>query len=200
MPKFEFPDDRFNIESAPSGRVGAHRAPKTGFAKFKGFFWSALSVVAIVGLGIGALWLQDQGIIDGVPGFTQEPTNEPTDEPEVVLPDPVQGKGAIRVLDADLSQSGLANDVRKALVKAGWNVVTISDAAEGGFETTVVFYSDENYEAEAYGLSQALGGVPVQFSEAYLGIPITAVLGADWFDEPIIDPSIEVTPTPTAET
>ncbi|MBX3312539.1 MAG: LytR C-terminal domain-containing protein [Microbacteriaceae bacterium] len=199
MPKVEFPEDRFNIESAPNGRVGAHRATKTGFAKFKGLFWSALSVVAIVGIGVGALWLQDQGIIEGIPIGPGEQTQEPI-EPEVVLPDPIQGKGMIRVLDADLSQEGLAISVRGALIAAGWNVVTISDAAEGGFENTVVFYSDADYEAEAYGLAQALGGVPVQFSEAYLGIPLTAVLGADWFDEPTIDPSVEVTPTPTAET
>lgn len=199
MPKVEFPDDRFNIESAPSGRVGAHRAPKTGFAKFKGFFWSALSVVAIVGLGIGAIWLQDQGIIGGIPIGPDQPTQQPLD-PEIANPDPIKGNGMIRVLDADLSQEGLAISVRDALIKLGWNVVTISDAAEGGYETTVVFYSVLDYEAEAYGLAQALGVVPVQFSEAYLGIPITVVLGADWFDDPIIDPSIEVTTVPTAET
>ncbi len=199
MPKVDFPDDRFNIESSASGRVGAHRAPKTGFAKFKGLFWSALSVVALVGLGIGALWLQDQGLIDGIPGISQSPSDEPL-EPEVVLPDPTQGKAGIRVLDADLSSKGLAGKIRDQLIGVGWNVITISDAAEGGFETTVVFYSEEQYEAEAYGLAMALGGVPVQFSEAYLGVPITAVIGADWFEEPYIDPSVEVTPSPTTET
>jgi hypothetical protein len=70
--------------------------------------------------------------------------------------------------------------VRDALIGAGWRVVTVSVAEETTFETTTVFYSDEAYFAAARGLAEALGGVPVAFSDTYVGLPITVVLGADY--------------------
>jgi hypothetical protein len=47
-------------------------------------------------------------------------------------------------------------------------------------ETTVIFYRSAEYEGIARGLSQLLGVGTIQLSDAFLGAPVTIVVGNDY--------------------
>ncbi len=178
-----FPPDRFDQVDDQLPRIGVHRVPRSAAHRWFTLLWAGIATALLIIAGLVGLSVIQGGFsIPDLPGLPGSQTPEPTDPGThpAPAPDPVfDPEVAIRVLNATpvIDREVM---VRDALIGAGWRVVTVSVAEETTFETTTVFYSDEAYFAAARGLAEALGGVPVAFSDTYVGLPITVVLGADY--------------------
>lgn len=178
-----FPPDRFDQVDDRLPRIGVHRVPRSAAHGWFTLLWAGTAAALLIIAGLVGLSAIQGGFsipdLPGLPGSQTPGPNDPGADP-APAPDPVfDPEVAIRVLNAT-PVVGREVTVRDALVGAGWKVVTVAVAEDTTFETTTVFYSDQAYLAAARGLSEALGGVPVAFSDAYVGLPITVVIGADY--------------------
>ena len=78
------------------------------------------------------------------------------------------------------------DDVQNAAVTqlqtAQWQNVSSGNASVRDLEATTIYYNGAQYEAVALGMAEILGTDPARVvnSDAYLGNPITIVLGADY--------------------
>ena len=85
----------------------------------------------------------------------------------------------VSVLNGTPTQ-GLANVAGDQLAAGGWPDPARANASERDEETTIVYYSSEDYEGVARGIAQLLGVTEVELSEAFPGATVTIVLGADY--------------------
>lgn len=183
-----YPKDRFDDLPKDLVRVGAHRAPKKRGGGWIGFAWAALATGVLVVGGLFTLSLIDPGVRFEIPGLpvASEPAAAPTEEPTptaLPLTDPATIDPArlitITVLNGTpvAGQQTVAGD---ALAAAGWPVGSTTTASTSDVEKTTVYYSNPADEDIARGLVAALGGGEISESTAFLGAPITIVLGADY--------------------
>ncbi|WP_431805191.1 LytR C-terminal domain-containing protein [Microbacterium sp. bgisy203] len=171
--------DRFDDLPADDGRVGAHRAENPRIRGGVVLLWSAIATMVIVGAGIF-------GSMVSTGSITFFPTPEPTVPAAQPTAEPVLDTTyKVTVLNAT-GQRGLAGQMRDTLVAAGWSAddVNAGEASEE-FDTTTVFYTSPDDEGPARGLAEAIGGAPVELSEAYQGVwgddspQLVVVIGAD---------------------
>lgn len=184
MPSTTLEKDRFDDLPADVSRVGAHRAENPRLRAGVLLFWSAVSVLVLVAVGIfGTL------VVTGRITLFAPPAVEQTQAPVEQVAPVVDTSYPVLVLNAT-TQRGLAGEVRDTVVAAGWNAdaVNAGDAATQDFAATTVYYPSAEHEAAARGLAEVIGGAEVAVSDQYPGaagadgvaVPqLTIVIGAD---------------------
>jgi len=187
-----YPKDRFDDLPADLVRVGAHRAPKKRGGGWIAFAWAALATGVLVVGGLYGLSRIDSSISFDIPGVAV-PTEEPTTPAPVVTPtatpltDPAAIDPAraitITVLNGTAVPDTL-NQAADALSAAGWPIGGRAAASTSDIAATVVYYSNPADEDIARGLVEALGVGDVRESTAFLGAPITIVVGSDYVPSP----------------
>ncbi|MGV8970582.1 MAG: LytR C-terminal domain-containing protein [Microbacteriaceae bacterium] len=183
----KFPEDPFDDFPEDLARVGAHRAPKKRGGGWVGFAWAALATGLLVIGGLYATSLINNEISFEIPGFVEEPVVEtptPTPTPTAeALTDPTLIDPARLITITVLNGTplvGLQNTASDSLTALGWPVVSAAKASTTDIEETLVYYSNPADEDIARGLVLALGVGDVRESTAFLGAPVTVVLGADY--------------------
>lgn len=183
-----FPQDQFDNLPTDLDRIGAHRAPKKKGGGWVGFAWAALATGVLVVGGLYGLSLVNDQVSFEVPGLSggeapvETPSASPTPEvPPVLDPTTIDKsrKITITVLNGTAT-AGLQNVAGDALVAGKWPVVSRTQASQTDIEETVVYYRTAADEDVARGIVVALGVGKVRESEAFLGSPITVVLGSDY--------------------
>jgi len=183
------PRDRFDDLPDDLVRVGAHRAPAKRGRGWINVAWALLATAVLVVGGLYALSRVNPDISFELPdlgGGTENPGETPTPDPGVepitdpALVDPALAL-SISVLNA--SPTDRQQDaVVLQLTNAGWPNLSGANASARDQEVTYIYYNGSSYEAIALGLAQTLGTDPanIRNSDAYLGAPVTVVLGADY--------------------
>jgi hypothetical protein len=181
----QYPKDQFDDLPRDLARVGAHRAD---LRSRRGWFWFAMAAlvcgVLVVG-GVVALSIVNGTLPFGsslagatsAPPATATATAEPVTDPTTI--DDSLGL-TITVLNGT-SVAGLQDTAGDVLAGQQWPVGSRNVAASSDIAETRVYYNSAEFEGIARGVLAALGGVgSVELSDAYLGAPITVVLGADY--------------------
>jgi LytR cell envelope-related transcriptional attenuator len=182
----KYPRDQFDDIPADLIKVGAHRSPARKGRGWITFAWAALATgVLVIG---GLYYLSRIGAVPDLglpfaPAQSESPTpsasadtTEPVTDPTTI--DPARNI-SITVLNATTTV-GLENAAGDALAAAKWPVGTRTTASTHDEKTTVIYYSDPANEDVALGIKLALGVGAIRESSAFLGAPITIVLGADY--------------------
>ena len=175
-----FPPDQFDTLPDDLTRVGAHRAPATARRGWIGFAWAALATGVLVAGGLYAVSLADASLDSDAPAAatgtaTAAPTAEPVTDPSTVLDRNI----TITVLNGTASV-GLEDDAATALVNAGWAVGSQATSTATDITQTIVYFADAANEDVARGVALALGVGDVSLSDAFLGAPLTVVVGSDF--------------------
>ena len=183
-----YPKDRFDAFPRGLNRRGAHRAPRTRLSKLGSWLIALASVVLLVALGVGVMWLIDRQVqFTGAeqPAETAAETTAPAPPPVETTPEPTA------VVDTEIpvdvyngaGTGGLATAGGERLTGAGWNVATIGDASSSGHATTRIAVVTEAELPAAMGVAAELG-----FGEAVVDPAvgdagrIVVILGADAVD------------------
>jgi hypothetical protein len=186
----KYPKDQFDDIPADLSRVGAHRAPAKPGRAWITVGWAALVTVIFI---LGGVYFLDvltkQLAFDGGTGVTATaaPTADPILDPKDIAKD---REITITVLNGT-SADGVEKTVYKVLDKAKWPVGARALASDRSQEITVVYYSNPADEDVARGLILALGVGEIRESNAFVGAPLTIVVGADYL-------ALGATPTPTS--
>jgi hypothetical protein len=182
----KYPNDQFDDVPADIVRVGAHRAPPRRGRGWITFAWAMLTIGVLV---VGGLYgLARIGAVPdlGLPFIGTPETSTPTPSAsQLVEPlidpstiDPARHI-SLTILNAT-STVNLENVAGDALAASGWPVATRTTAAAKDEPTTIIYYSNPADQDIALGLVIALGVGDIRESNAYLGAPITIVLGTDY--------------------
>lgn len=184
-----YPHDRYDDAPANLNRVGAHRAPPKKGRGLVVFAWAALSTGVLVLGGLWAVSLVDDSVSFDLPGLSTPiatpgatndsaaaPTAEPVTDPATIDPARLISITVLNGTSVDRQQ-----DVAGAqLSKGGWPVGSLTLASTSDIATTTVYYNNPLDEDVARGVVLALGVGDVVESTAFVGAPITVVLGADY--------------------
>ncbi|MFT4211494.1 MAG: LytR C-terminal domain-containing protein [Microbacterium sp.] len=177
MPRQSYPRDRFDDLPAGSGRVGAHRAENPRMRVGVVLLWAVAATIVLVAVGIfGSLIVSGKIVL--FPAATESAVAIPTVTPTI------DTSYTVLVLNAT-SESGLATEVKNELIAQGWSEQNVNASnASGSFDTTTVYYADEDAYAAALGLAVIVGATDVEFDENYpiAGVSttqLTVVLGSD---------------------
>lgn len=180
----KYPRDQF--DSLPDNllRVGAHRGPQVKGRGWIAFAWAALATGALVVAGLYVVSRLDDG--NGIeipnlaqPGTSQTPAAAATAEP-VTDPTTIADRAITITVLNGTEVDGLESTAATALTDKQWAVGSEATSSANDIDTTVVYYSDAVNEDVARGIVLALGVGEVRLSDAYVGAPITVVLGADY--------------------
>ena len=182
-----FRTDQFDNLPENVERVGAHRGPK---AKGRGWITFAWAVVATAVLVVGGLYVLSifnnsikfgLGAASGSPTPTSTGTTAPAITPveDPTKPDIVARKITITVLNGTATV-GLQDKAAKKLTDKGWTVAAATNSSESTIKTSTVYYSSAANQDVAEGIQILLGAHDIQFSNAFLGSPITVVVGSDF--------------------
>ena len=183
------PRDRFDDIPDDLVRVGAHRAPPRRGRGWVNFAWAALATGVLIVGGLYGLSRVNPAISFELPvlgGEAGEPGTTATPKPETVpLTDPTLVDPSLNLSISVLNASptaDLEDAAAEQIALASWPTPAAAVASTRDRETTVVYYNGSQYEAIALGLAQLLGTdlANVVNSDAYLGAPVTIVLGADY--------------------
>jgi hypothetical protein len=184
------PRDRFDDLPDDLVRVGAHRAPAKRGRGWIAFAWAALATGVLVVGGLYGLSrvnpdisfdLPDLGGGDQ-PGVTETtaPAVEPITDPALVDPALDVSFSILNASPTDDQQVAAETQLQTA----GWSAEQISsgNASARDIEATAIYFNGAQYEGVARGIATILGTdlAFVRNSDAYLGAPITIVLGADY--------------------
>ena len=183
----KFPEDQFDNLPDDLVRVGAHRAPRKRGGFWVGTAWVALASGAIVVVGLYGISRINSDIsfdipilagqeTSAAPTATPTPTAEALTDPTLI--DPARAI-SITVLNGTAFVD-LQNTAGSGLTASGWPIGTLAPASTTDVETTFVYYSNPADEDIARGLVLALGIGEIRESTAFLGAPVTIVLGADY--------------------
>jgi len=180
-----FPKDQFDELPDDLLRVGAHRGPKVKGAGWIGFAWAALATGVLVVVGLWAVSLVDDSISFDLPSIGAGSTPTPTPTPEETVapitdPSTIEDREITITILNGTATEGLQGDAATVLDEAGWTIASEASASENTIEETVVYYSDEANEDVAEGIVLALGVGEARLSDAFLGAPITVVVGSDF--------------------
>lgn len=176
-----FPPDQFDTLPENLTRVGAHRAPAARGRRWIGFAWAALATGVLVAGGLYAVSLADASIDFAAPTSTATgtatavPTAEPVTDPSTVIDRAI----SITVLNGTATV-GLEDDAASVLEDAGWTVGSEATSTATDITQTIVYYADAANEDVARGVALALGVGDVSLSDAFLGAPLTVVVGSDF--------------------
>jgi hypothetical protein len=183
-----FPPDQFDELPSDLTRVGAHRAPARRGRGWIRFAWAALATGVLIVAGLYGLSRVNPNISFALPALsgatasaTPTPTSSPTAEP---VTDPSKVDPALNLSISvfnGTSVEGLQDKAGDAIKAAGWPDPARANSTDRTAKTTVIYYRSAEYEGIARGLAALLGvGADVQLSDAYLGAPVTIVLGSDY--------------------
>jgi hypothetical protein len=183
-----FPQDPFDEVPAELKRVGAHRAPRRRGRGAIAFAWAALATGILVVAGLFGLSRIDPTFTFALPGLgggDEDPQATPSSSAPVVVPvtdpttvDPALGL-SISVFNGS-STDGLQNTAGDAILAAGWPDPARAVADQRDETETVIYYRSTDFEGIALGLAQLLGVGSIQLSDAFLGAPVTIVVGSDY--------------------
>lgn len=186
-----FPKDQFDEIPGDLVRVGAHRAPRKSGRGWIKFAWAALATGVLVIGGLFGLSRLVPGVNFEIPDFTGgDPevveTDGPSAPPEVeaaapTTADPITPANALSlsVFNGSATEN-LQNTAGDALQAAGWSNPARANATARDETETVIYYRSAEYEAIARGIVATLGTGRVELSDAFLGAPVTVVLGEDY--------------------
>jgi hypothetical protein len=183
-----YPKDRFDDLPEDLVRVGAHRAPRKKGGGWIGFAWAALATLVLTVGGLFVLSVIDPGVRFEIPGLpvAEQTSAAPEDESTptaIPLTDPATIDPERKITITVLNGGPIADEqdvAGQALAEAGWPVGSRATASTNDIEKTTVYYSNPADEEIARGLVQALGVGDVRESTAFVGAPVTVVLGADY--------------------
>ena len=184
-----FPQDQFDEVPTELKRVGAHRAPRPRGRGAIAFAWAALATGVLVVAGLYGLSRLDPNFTLALPDFGGTGNGDPAATPSTsasavaAVTDPATVDPALGLTISVFNGSatdGLQNTAGDAILAAGWPDPARATADQRDEETTVVYYRSAEFEGIARGLAQLLGVGTVQLSDAFLGAPVTIVVGADY--------------------
>jgi hypothetical protein len=184
-----FPSDQFDVLPDDLLRVGAHRGPAPKGRGWIAFAWAALATGVLVAVGLFFIALSDGSFpfasdtasseATTAPTETTEPTATPVTDPSTV----VDRNITVTVLNGTAVE-GLQGDASTVLETAGWTVGSQATSSATDLTETVIYYSDAVNEDVARGIAQALGVGTVNLSDAFVGAPVTVVVGTDFTPTP----------------
>ena len=184
-----FPQDQFDEVPSELKRVGAHRAPRPRGRGAIAFAWAALATGVLVVAGLYGLSRLDPTFTFALPDFGGGGNGNPAATPSTsasavaAVTDPTTvdpGLGlSISVFNASPTD-GLQNTAADAILNAGWPDPARANATTRDAEKTVIYYRSAEFEGIALGLAQLLGVGTIQLSDAFLGAPVTIVVGTDY--------------------
>jgi hypothetical protein len=184
-----FPQDPFDQVPAELRRVGAHRAPRPRGRGAINFAWAALATGILVVGGLYGLSRINPEISFNLPnlgGDGGDPVATPSSSASSVPPvtDPATVDPALNLSISVLNGSsvdGLQNTAADAIKAANWPDPARATADSREETETVIYYRSAEFEGIALGLQQLLGGIgSIQLSDAFLGAPVTIVVGEDY--------------------
>ena len=183
-----YPKDRFDDLPDDLVRVGAHRAPHKRGGGWIALAWAALATLVLVVGGFYAVTLVDPSVRFELPGA--QPSAAASDSPEddttptaLPLTDPATIDPARQITITVLNGTpsvGEQQVVSDKLSALGWPIGSATTASTSDIKETFVYYSNPADEEIARGLVEVLGVGDVRESNAFLGAPVTIVLGADY--------------------
>jgi hypothetical protein len=179
-----FRTDQFDDVPENLDRVGAHRGPKLRGRGWITFAWAVLATVVLVVGGLYVLSIFDNQIKFGL-GTSADATSSPTGTPTPVIT-PVTDPSSVASRDISITVLngtdivGLENQAASKLTAAGWTVQATANSTATNIKTTTVYYSDASNEDVAEGIQALLNAQDIQFSNHFLGSPITVVVGSDF--------------------
>jgi hypothetical protein len=180
-----FRTDQFDNFPDHVDRVGAHRGPKVRGRGWITFAWAVLATAVLVVGGLYVLSIFDSQVKFGLGGTTAEdtPTASGTPTPVITpITDPksiASRKISITVLNGT-DIVGLQTQAATKLRSAGWTVGATANSTSTSIKTTTVYYSIASNVDVAEGIQLLLNAQNIQFSNAFLGSPITVVVGSDF--------------------
>jgi hypothetical protein len=183
------PRDRFDDLPDDLVRVGAHRAPPRRGRGWVNFAWAALATGVLIVGGLYGLSRVNPAISFELPVLGDAaagPSTSATPVPEATpLTDPALVDPALNLTISVLNASptdGQQDAAATQMALAGWPSPAAAVASTRDQEITVIYYNGAQYESIALGLAQLLGTDPANIanSDAYLGAPVTIVLGSDY--------------------
>jgi hypothetical protein len=180
-----FRTDQFDNLPDHLDRVGAHRGPKVKGRGWITFAWAVLATAVLVVGGLYVLSLFDASVKFGLGPSTaansQTPSGTPT--PKITpITDPTlvaNRKISITVLNGT-DVVGLQTQAAQKLTAAGWKVGATANSTETDIKQTTIYYTDASNEDVAEGLQLLLNAQNIEFSNHFLGSPITVVVGSDF--------------------
>ena len=193
--RYPYPRDEFDVAETSGGPRGAHRAPRTLWARW----WPFLVTIVVFPLLAYALvtnlsdWTSGRSPLDVIldpsagesetatePEETEAPTTpEPTEEPTPEAPAPVVDLARpVQVLNAT-STAGLAAGAAEAVGAAGFTDVTADNYPDAA-GASAVFYPTEADVATAQAVADALGITQVTLAPDRAPDGIVAVLASDY--------------------
>ena len=179
-----FRTDQFDNLPDNVDRVGAHRGPKVKGRGWITFAWAVLATAVLVVGGLYVLSITTNSVKFGF-GNSTASTPTPTGTPTPVIT-PIEDpttitarKITITVLNGT-SIVGLQTKAAARLTAKGWNVIAAANSTATNIKTSTVYYSSAADQDVAEGIQILLGAHDIEFSNAYLGSPITVVVGSDF--------------------
>jgi hypothetical protein len=180
-----FPQDQFDTLPDDLLRVGAHRGPKVRGRGWIAFAWAVLATGVLIAVGLFLVSRLDDSFSFELPNASSGQSSSP----EVAAPttaEPVTDPNSI--LDRNITitvlngtdVTGLENDAATVLTDASWTVGSQTTSTASDIVTTVVYYSDPINEDVARGVALTLGIGEVSQSDAFVGAPVTVVVGTDF--------------------
>lgn len=179
-----FRTDQFDEVPDNADRVGAHRGAKVKGRGWITFAWAVLATVVLVVGGLYVLSIFDNQIKFGL-GTNADATNSPTGTPTPVIT-PITDPSSVASRDISITVLngtdivGLENQAASKLTAAGWTVQATANSTATNIKTTTVYYSDASNEDVAEGIQALLNAQDIEFSNHFLGSPITVVVGSDF--------------------
>jgi hypothetical protein len=179
-----FRTDQFDNLPENVDRVGAHRGPKVKGRGWITFAWAVLATAVLVVGGLYVLSVFNNSIKFGL-GTSAASTPTPTGTPTPVIT-PVEDPSTIASRNITITvlngtaTVGLQNKAGTKLTNKGWNVIATSNSTATNIKTSTVYYSSAADKDVAEGIQILLGAQDIQFSNAFLGSPITVVVGSDF--------------------
>ena len=182
-----FPPDQFDEIPADLSRVGAHRAPPRRGRGWIRIAWAALATGVLIAAGLFGLSRIDPNFKLDLPGAAASASATPSASvtpTAAAITDPTKVPAGLTLSISVLNGSatdGLQDKAGDVIKAAGWPDPARANATERSEKTTVIYYRSADYEGVARGLAALLGvGADVKLSDAFLGAPVTIVLGSDY--------------------
>ncbi len=182
-----FPSDQFDELPADLARVGAHRAPPRRGRGWIRFAWAFLATGVLIAAGLFGLSLTDPNFKINLPGAAATPSATPTvsaTPTAAAITDPTKVPAGLALSISVLNGTptdGVQDKAGDVIKAAGWPDPARANSTERTVKTTVIYYRSAEYEGVARGLAALLGVAPdVQLSDAFLGAPVTIVIGGDY--------------------
>jgi hypothetical protein len=181
-----FPTDQFDNLPDSVDRVGAHRGPKVKGRGWIVFAWAVLATGILVIGGLFILSVYDPSVHLSLGGSTAaQSTSGATSTPAPVVtpitdPKTIASRNITITVLNGTATVGLQNTAASKLKAAGWTVGATASSTSTTITTTTVYYSASTNQDAALGIAQLLGSTNVEFSNAFLGSPVTVVVGSDF--------------------